>query len=323
MPGMSAVPVIALLVLDGVPAHQLTTPGLVLDAVARSAPGAAYELRVCAVPRTVTTARPAPLTVTADRGLDGLDGAGAVLVAGHDGFRAEPPPGVADALRAAVDRGSRVLAVGTGAFTLAAAGVLDGRRATTEWSHVPELAARHPRVAVDPAGTLVVDGPFRTSAGFLGGLDLWLRLVAEDHGDEVAAATARQLVLPVYDDAGAARAELARALAESGGLEPTVRWLEASADRPLTLADIAAHARLSPRTLDRRFRAHTGLSPLKYLLRVRLDRARHLLEHDDATIEQIAARVGFGSSAGFRRHFRDATGRTPRDYRAAARRDSD
>ena len=142
-------------------------------------------------------------------------------------------------------------------------------------------------------------------------------------GDEVAAATARQLVLPVYDDAGAARAELARALAESGGLEPTVRWLEASADRPLTLADIAAHARLSPRTLDRRFRAHTGLSPLKYLLRVRLDRARHLLEHDDATIEQIAARVGFGSSAGFRRHFRDATGRTPRDYRAAARRDSD
>ncbi|EPH43632.1 helix-turn-helix domain-containing protein [Streptomyces aurantiacus] len=312
--------VIALLALDGLPAHQLTTPGLVLDAVARSAPRSAYTLRICAVPRTVTTAEPAPMTITADQGLEGLEGADTVVVPGHQGLGADPPPGVAAALRRAVDRGSRVAAVGTGTFTLAAAGLLDGRRATTVWSHVPELAARHPRVDVDPAGTLVVDGPFRTSAGFLGGLDLYLRLVEEDHGRAAAAATARRLVLPVYDEAGAARDELDRARAGTGGLGPTVRWLEAGLDRPLTLADIAAHARLSVRTLNRRFRAHTGLSPLQYLLRARLDRARHLLEQDaDATIEEIAARVGFGSSASFRRHFRHATGMTPRDYRASAR----
>ncbi|QIB46028.1 GlxA family transcriptional regulator [Streptomyces aureoverticillatus] len=310
--------VIALLVLDGVPAHQLTTPGLVLDAVARGASGDAYELRICAVPRTVTTAEPAALTVTADWGVEGLESADTVVVAGHDGFLDEPPAGVAEALRDAVGRGCRVAAVGTGTFTLAAAGLLDGRRATTVWSHVPELAARHPRVDVDPAGTLVADGPFRTSAGFLGGLDVCLRLVEEDHGPAAAAATARRLVLPVYDEAGAARDELDRVLAETGGLEPTVQWLEASLHRPLTLADIAAHARLSVRTLNRRFRAHTGLSPLQYLLRARLDRARRLLEHDqDATIEDIAVRVGFGSSASFRRHFRQATGMTPRDYRAA------
>ncbi|MFD5697521.1 helix-turn-helix domain-containing protein [Streptomyces lasiicapitis] len=193
--------VIALLVLDGVPAHQLTTPGLVLDAVARGASGDAYELRICAVPRTVTTAEPAALTVTADWGVEGLESADTVVVAGHDGFLDEPPAGVAEALRDAVGRGCRVAAVGTGTFTL---------------------------------------------------------------------------------------------------------------------ADIAAHARLSVRTLNRRFRAHTGLSPLQYLLRARLDRARRLLEHDqDATIEDIAVRVGFGSSASFRRHFRQATGMTPRDYRAA------
>ncbi|WP_030672676.1 GlxA family transcriptional regulator [Streptomyces rimosus] len=313
--------VIALLVLDGVPAHQLTTPGLVLEALAHGAPGGdAYELRICAVPRTVTTAEPAALTVTADQGLEGLDGADTVAVAGHDGFRGEPPVGVAGALRDAAARGCRIAAVGTGAFTLAAAGLLDGRRATTGWSEVPALAQRYPAVDVDPAGTLVVDGPFCTSAGLFGGLDLWLRLVAEDHGPAVAADVARRLVLPVREEADAARDELARAVAGTAGLEPTVRWLEASLHRPLTPADIAAHARLSVRTLNRRFRAHTGFSPLQYLLRARLDLARRLLEQEDeATVEDIAARAGFTSSASFRRHFRTATGSTPRAYRATAR----
>ncbi|MFE5851828.1 GlxA family transcriptional regulator [Streptomyces sp. NPDC056500] len=309
---------VALLALDGIPAHQLSTPALVLGA-ARSSAGVAYDLRICAVPHAVTTAEPAPLKVTAPWGLEGIERADTVVLPGHDAFLDEPPTGVLAALRDAAGRGVRVVGVGTGVFTLARAGVLDGRSATTVWRHTPELAVRHPRVAVDPCGTVVVDGPFLTSAGLFGGLDLFLRLVEQDHGATVAAETARQLVLPIADEAGAAQDELDRAIAATAGLDPTVRWLEASLHRPLTLADIAEHARLSVRSLNRRFSAHTGQSPLQYLLRARLDRARQLLECDDITIEEIAARVGFGSSSSFRRHFKHATGATPRTYRTTRR----
>ncbi|GGZ30972.1 AraC family transcriptional regulator [Streptomyces inusitatus] len=313
-------PVVALLVLDGVPGHQLTTPGLVLDAAACVHRPARAELRICAGPGFRATAGPLPLDIAAPWGLEGLADADTVVLAGHDGFLAEPPAAVLDAVRAAAARGCRVAAVGTGAFTLAATGLLDGHRATTEWHHTAELAARHPRIEVDPAGAVVTDGPFPTSAGVFGGIDLFLHLVGLDHGPSVAGRTARRLIAPVYEDAGATREEIDRELAETAGLEPTMRWLESDLRHSPTHAEIAAHARTSPRSLARRFLRQTGLTPRQYLLRARLERARHLLETEDATIDEIASRTGFGSPASFRRHFHRLTGTTPRAYRASHRR---
>ncbi|MFE9661907.1 helix-turn-helix domain-containing protein [Streptomyces sp. NPDC005955] len=310
-------PVVALLVLDGVPGHQLTTPGLVFEAAAGVHRPARTELRICSPGPALTTAGPVPLEITAPWGPDGLEGADTVVLAGHAGYLAEPPPAVREAVRAAAARGSRIAAVGTGTFTLAATGLLDGRRATTEWCRTSELAARHPHVEVDPAGLLVTDGPFHSSAGVFGGIDLFLHLVGLDHGRAVAARTARQLIAPLYEHAGATRQEIERELAGTAGLEPTVRWLEANLHDPPTLAEIAAHARTSVRSLNRRFRERTGLTPRQYLLHVRLDRARQLLAAGDGTVDEIAARTGFGSPESFRRHFRRLTGTTPRAYRAA------
>ncbi|MFE3096146.1 GlxA family transcriptional regulator [Streptomyces sp. NPDC059248] len=310
-------PVVALLVLDGVPGPQLTTPGLVLEAAAATHLPARTELRVCSTGPVVTTAGPLPLDITVSWGLDGLVDADTVVVAGHDGFLDAPAPAVLDALRAAAARGSRIAAVGTGTFTLAAGGLLDGRRATTEWSRTAELAVRHPRVDVDPAGTVVADGPFLTSAGVLGGVDLLLHLIGRDHGTAVAGRTARYLIAPLYEEAGSTRDEIDRELAETAGLEPTLRWLEERPELSPSVAEIAAHARTSVRSLNRRFRQRTGLTPHQYLLRLRIERARRLLERAEGTIDEIAARTGFGSSAGLRRHFRRITGTTPRAYRAS------
>ncbi|MFI2029859.1 GlxA family transcriptional regulator [Streptomyces buecherae] len=310
--------VVALLALDGMPAHQLSTPGMVLGA-ARDSSGVGYELRVCAPARTFTTGAPAALTVTAPWGLAGLADAAAVIVPGHADPLGGPPAEVVAALRAAAERGSRFLAVGTGTFALAATGLLDGRRATTTWQHAAELAARHPRVVVDPEGAPVADGPFLTGAGIHGGLDLVLALIERDHGPRVVAATLRHLLRPLLAEASSAQEEIDRGIAATAGLEPTVRWLEANLHRPLTLTDIAAHARLSVRSLNRRFRDHTGHSPLQYLLHARLERARHLLEDTDEPVERVAERAGFTSPESLRRHFRRATGAVPRAYRTAHR----
>ncbi|QDY80116.1 GlxA family transcriptional regulator [Streptomyces qinzhouensis] len=312
-------PVVALLVADGVPGHQLTAPATVLDAAAAGPGPAAYELRICAIAPAVTTAGPVPLGITATHGLDGLADAATVVVAGQDGVPGDPPPEVAAAVRAAAARGAGIAAVGTGAFTLAATGLLDGRRATTEWCHIPELARRHPRVTVDPGGTPVTDGPFLTASGVLGGLDLFLRLVEYDHGPSAAARTARQLIAPVYAHAGATRAEIDREIAGTAGLEPTLRWLAENLHRPLPLDSIAAHARMSVRSLNRRFHEQTGFTPLQYLLRARVERARELLADGEGTVEEIAARTGFGSAAGFRRHFRRLTGTAPAAVRGTGR----
>ncbi|MCX4660926.1 GlxA family transcriptional regulator [Streptomyces uncialis] len=304
--------VVALLALDGIPGPQLTTPGMLLGAVPHSCDRAPYELRVCAGPGFRTTAGPGPFGLTTRWGLDGLDGAATVIVAGHHGFRDPHPAAVLDALRAAADRGCRIGAVGTGTFTLAATGLLDGHRATTDWRCVGELAADHPRVVVAPAEEAVADGPFLTSAGVLGGKDLWLRLIEEDHGERVRREADRRLFLRLPDGPpGAAGGD--------GALGPTIRWMEAGSHRPLTLTEIAAHAGTGVRTLSRRFRAETGLSPLQYLLRVRVERAQQLLERGDLPVDHIAARTGFGTPANLRHQFQRLNGTTPGVYRAAFR----
>lgn len=350
--------VIAVLALDGAPGHQLTAPALAFATAARHHPTVAYGLRICAGPGFRATGEPGSFRVDADWGLDGLDGLGGrggrgglsgpggsggasgladrdgpggadtVLVPGHAGFRDAPAPEVVDALHAAVARGCRVGAVGTGTFTLAAAGLLDGRRAATSRRHTKELAELYPRIEVDPEGSAVADGPFHSAAGVLGGIDLCLHLITLDHGDPVAIETERQVFLQLHSPAeglgtdaaaGAAEAAFNAATRPGSDIEPTTRWMEANLHHPLTLTEIAAHAGLGVRSLTRRFRTETGLTPLQYLLRTRVQLAQRLLERTDDPVERIAAQAGLGTPANLRHHFQRLTGTSPSTYRTAFR----
>ncbi|WP_234336324.1 GlxA family transcriptional regulator [Streptomyces sp. NRRL S-920] len=352
--------VIAVLALDGVPGHQLTAPGLAFATAARHHHPVAYEVRVCAGPGFSSTGGPAAFGIEAPWGMEGLDDADTVLLPGHAGFRAAPPPGVVDALRAAAARGARIGAVGTGTFTLAATGLLDGRRAATSRRHTRELARLHPRIDVDPEGAAVSDGPFHSAAGVLGGIDLCLHLITLDHGEPVAIETERQLFLHLHAEvedaevaaAGAGSGSGQGALARPAGraiqsgsekpapragqggaaevaynaitppgssLEPVTRWMEANLHHALTLDDIAGRAQLGVRSLTRRFRAETGLTPLQYLLRMRIQHAQRLLERTDDPVERIAARSGLGTPANLRHHFQRSTGTSPTIYRTAFR----
>ncbi|MFE3068165.1 GlxA family transcriptional regulator [Streptomyces sp. NPDC059247] len=278
-------------------------------------PRVPYEVRICSSTGSVTTGEP-PLGLTTPWGLQALDDADTVLVTGHEAFREPPPPEVADALRACVERGCRTAAIGTGTFTLAATGILDGRWATTAWPNLPELARLHPQVEVVPVGTpSVEDGPFLTAAGLFGGLDLCVDLVERDHGVQTAATTVRQLMTPLHDSAVTDREELEREITDRTDIGPTRAWAEANLHRPLTLSDMAAHARVSVSSLTRRFRAQTGLPPLQFLLRARLHKAQLLLENTHTPIDRIAVQSGFGSPANLRHHFHRLTGMTPSAYR--------
>ncbi|MEV6976558.1 helix-turn-helix domain-containing protein [Kitasatospora sp. NPDC093806] len=312
-------PVVAVLVLDGVPGHHLTTPGLVFDTAAGHHPGVGYQVRLCAAPGLTAVGAPAPLPITLPWSPAGLADADIVLLPGHAAHHERPPETVLAALRAAAARGARIGAIGTGVFTLAATGLLDGRRATTGWRHTEDLARRHPRIEVDPCGTAVADGPFLTAAGVFGGLDVCLRLLAQDHGEATTAATARELTAPLSRYADRVRDRIDRELTDTAGLEPTLHWLRTRLHLPLTPADLAAHAGISVSSLDRRFRAQTGTSAARYLLRLRLDRARELLETTDEPVERITARTGFTSPAALRHHFSHLTGTTPRTYRTRHR----
>ncbi|UFQ16571.1 MULTISPECIES: GlxA family transcriptional regulator [Streptomyces] len=322
--------VIAVLALDGVPGHQLTAPGLAFGTAARHHHPVAYEVRICAAPGFRGTGGPAPFGVDLTWGPEGLDDADTVLLPGHAGFRDAPPPEAVAALRAAVARGARVGAVGTGTFTLAATGLLDGRRAATSRRHTRELAALRPRVDIDPEGRVVADGPFHSAAGVLGGIDLCLHLITLDHGEAVAIETERQLFLQLHDrpeehgdgtePQGDGPEAAYNAITPPGSsLGPVTAWMEAHLHRPLTLTEIAAHAGLGVRALTRRFRADTGLTPLQYLLRLRVQRAQRLLERTDDPVERIATRTGLGTPANLRHHFQRSTGTSPTTYRAAFR----
>ncbi|OPC79448.1 transcriptional regulator [Embleya scabrispora] len=311
--------VIAVLALDGVPGHQLTAPGLVFGVAGREHRGVEYEIRICSGPGMRATGGPAGLRIGAPYGLDALADADVVLVPGHDRHRDAPPAGVLAALRAAASRGGRIAAVDTGAFTLAATGLLSGRRATTNRRHTDELAELHPDIDVDPLGVAIEDGPFLTAAGVFGGVDVCLRLLAHDHGRRVAEATSRELITPLHVYADDVQEAIAREVADSVGLDPTLRWMRDHLHDPLTVAGLAAHARTSVSSLTRRFHAHTGLSPLQYLLRLRLEEAQRLLRETDLPVELIADRTGFAAPAAMRRYFRALGDTTPSAYRRACR----
>ncbi|MCA6092864.1 helix-turn-helix domain-containing protein [Streptomyces sp. SCA3-4] len=313
--------VVAVLALDGVVPFELAIPGQVFGTANLAAGTPHYALRICAPGRGATTSpEHGAFRMHTPYDLDGLAGADTVVIPAHAGFLDPPPPPVVEALQRAAARGARLASVCVGAFTLAATGLLDGHRATTHWQFADELARRHPRVEVDPAVLFVDHGSLITSAGVAAGLDLCLHLVRRDLGADLAAATARRTVMPLQRDGGQAQyIERPEVPTDLSALQPVLRWMESHLHRPLTLAEIAGHAGVSVRTLNRRFRDQTGTTPLQWLLRARIHRAQQLLETTDLPVPHVADRSGFGSAPALRHHFGRHTRTSPHAYRAAFR----
>ncbi|MEU7136052.1 helix-turn-helix domain-containing protein [Streptomyces sp. NPDC046261] len=314
--------VVAVLAPDGVVPFELSLPGQVFGTANQAAGSPHYEVRICAPGRSVTTSpEHGVFQMHTPHDLDGLEGADTIVIPAHAGFLGPPHPAVTEALQQAAARGARLASVCVGAFTLAATGLLDGHRATTHWQYAAELARRHPHIDVDPAVLFVDHGTLITSAGVAAGLDLCLHLVRRDLGADLAAATARRTVMPLQRDGGQAQyIEHPLPPTDPTALQPVLRWMENHLHRPLTLADIADHARISVRTLNRHFRTQTGTTPLQWLLRARIHRAQQLLETTDLPVTHIADRTGFGSPTTLRHHFTRHTGTSPHAYRTAFRR---
>lgn len=233
-----------------------------------------------------------------------------------------PPPAEAlEALRRAHEEGARIVGLCTGAFVLAAAGLLDGRPATTHWMYAPTLAKRYPSVHVDPRELFVDDGDVLTSAGTAAGIDLCLHIVRTDHGTEAAGALARRLVVPPRRSGGQER-YLDRSLPEEIGSDPlaeVVAWALEHLHEQFDVETLAARAYMSRRTFDRRFRSLTGSAPLQWLITQRVLQAQRLLETSEYSVDEVAGRCGFRSPVALRGHFRRQLGSSPAAYRAAYR----
>ncbi len=313
---------IAVLALDQVIAFDLAIPLQIFDA-ARLADGTpAYDVMVCAAAHTAATSgEHRQFTFRAPYRLDDALRADTIVVPGLSALDGPPSRRALDVLRTAAERGLRIASVCTGAFVLAAAGLLDGRRATTHWHYAPELARRYPAIEVD-ADVLFVDNDnaVLTSAGLAAGIDMCLYMVGRDYGASVAADVARGVVVPMVRDGGQAQF-IVHATPEDPGLQlqPTLEWMHDNLRESLTLDDVARHAMTSVRTLNRRFREQVGTTPLQWLLQTRIERAKELLETTELTVERIAAEVGFGSSVTLRQHFARRVGVPPQRYRCAFR----
>ena len=261
------------------------------------------------------------LELTAPYGLEAIARAGTVVVPAWRSITSPPPAEALDALRRAHEEGARIIGLCTGAFVLAAAGLLDGRPATTHWMYAPTLAKRYPSVHVDPRELFVDDGDVLTSAGTAAGIDLCLHIVRTDHGSEAAGALARRLVVPPRRSGGQER-YLDRSLPEEIGADPlaeVVAWALEHLHEQFDVETLAARAYMSRRTFDRRFRSLTGSAPLQWLITQRVLQAQRLLETSDYSVDEVAGRCGFRSPVALRGHFRRQLGSSPAAYRAAYR----
>jgi transcriptional regulator GlxA family with amidase domain len=229
------------------------------------------------------------------------------------------PDEVADLLRR-TSTTARLVSICTGAFVLAAAGLLDGRPATTHWVHSPAFARLFPQVRLDADVLFVDDGDVLTSAGNAAGIDLLLHVIRRDHGTEVANRVARRSVVAPWRDGGQSQF-VERPVLDVGdaGTAATRAWALERLGEPLTLADLAAHARMSVRTFTRRFREETGQSATRWLVQQRVALARRLLEATDTPVEKVAADAGFGTTASMRQHLHAAIGVAPLAYRRTYR----
>ncbi|WP_051856131.1 GlxA family transcriptional regulator [Streptomyces sp. NRRL B-1347] len=278
----------------------------------------AFDFALCADrPGPVTTDVGVPVTVA--HGLDRLAAAELLIALPSAGFRTPPGPAVLDALTAAHERGALVAAHCVGAFALAAAGLLDGLRATTHWRFAELLARRHPDVSVESDALYVDEGRIVTGAGAAAGFDMCLHLLRREHGAALANTVARDMVLPSHRDGGQAQ-YLAAPVPEDARderLADVLAWARAHLHEPLPVAELARRAMMSKRSFARRFTAATGTTPHAWLRNLRLSGAEELLETTDLPVEEIARRVGYGSAAVLREQFVRRRGVPPRSYRRA------
>jgi transcriptional regulator GlxA family with amidase domain len=301
---------VAVLALDGVTPLDLAIPTQVFSA----RPETPYEMTLCAPTDRVTTTAGFQLVVGG--GFDEVRAADTVIVPGVEPPLRPPPPVVLDALAEARDRGRRVVSICTGAFALAAAGVLDGLHATTHWKHIDDLEREFPAVQADRDVLYVDEGEVLTSAGACCGIDLCLHIVRRDLGAVVANRIARGLVAAPHRDGGQAQYVPAPVAATGDtGLAETRAWALRRLDRSLSVAELARHAGVSQRSFMRRFAEETGTTPLQWLVNARVGLARELLETTDLSIDQVARDCGLGTAANLRLHFRRTLNTTPTAYR--------
>lgn len=256
------------------------------------------------------------VVIEATGGLDVLGGARTIVLPGWRDRRERPPEALLTALRRAAEAGARVLTICSGVFVAAAAGLLDGRRATTHWRYLDDLAAMHPAIAVERDVLYVDDGPVISSAGSAAGIDACLHLVRRDFGPRVANLVARRLVMAPHREGGQAQYVEAPAARRPGRtLADVLDWARERLDRPLDVAALAARAAMSERTFLRRFREAVGTTPGEWLATERAARAKELLEEGGAALGDVAAACGFGTVESFRASFKRAVGVSPAAYR--------
>ena len=309
---------IAVIALDGVSPFELSIFSEVfsIDRSERGLPKYDFAVTTLDPRRLVRTTGGFDMLVR--DGLERCDEADVVALAPSKPYDREYDPEVLDVLRRTVDRGGRVVSVCSSSFALAAAGLLDGRRATTHWMHAPLLAERYPDIQVDPDVLYVDEDPVFTSAGTAAGIDLCLHLVRKEQGAEVANALARAMVVAPHRTGGQAQFVATPVPEPRPGstLAPLLEWASAHLAEDLTVELLAERAHMSERTFTRRFRAATGTTPYAWVLQQRLLLAEQLLEgRADLSMEEVAARSGFGTAAAMRHHFVRERGTPPSAYR--------
>lgn len=308
-------PLVVALVYDGLCAFEFSCAAEVFGLARPELGPDWYRFETCALQGRTVRAQYG-MRMKVDGGLARLAEAGTVIVPGWMDIDTPVPNAIVDALRAAHDRGARLMSICSGAFVLASTGLLDARRATTHWRYADELQRRHPSIHVDPGVLYVDEGQLLTSAGSAAGLDLCLHLVRRDYGPAIANHVARRLVIAPHRDGG--QAQFLERPVESAARNSLSALLDTMRQRlhePLRIEALAQLAAMSERTFLRRFRAATGMTPADWITQARVDHARELLEHTTLSIEQIAQRTGLGAATTLRHHFRKKVGVSPLAYR--------
>ena len=283
--------------------------------------GNRYDIRVCTPTAKGVVSDGGHVRIHSDHGLESLEDADTVIIPGIHGGAPFEDGTLDESVREAL-RGfkKRLISICTGSFVLAAAGLLDGRPATTHWLHADLFRRFYPKVALDPEVLFVDDGDILTSAGVTAGVDLCLYVIRKDHGSEVANRAARRCVAAAWRDGGQAQF-IERPVPGSADLTTSVtrQWAQSRLHEPLALSTLADHARMSVRTFTRRFREETGMSPARWLVRQRVERARQLLEATDLPIDRVAQESGFGTAAAMRQQLHAVVGVSPMTYRRTFR----
>ena len=308
---------VAVLAYDSVNAFEL---GLAVEVFGLPNMGADwYDVAVYAEHPGVPLAAGSGVKIVADHGFLSIQQAGTIIVPGWQDIDAAPPDALLDALRSAHVRGARIASICSGVFVVAAAGLLGGRRVAAHWAHAEALARKHPSLRVDHDVLYVDNGDIMSSAGRAAGLDLCVHIVRKDFGAEAANDVARRMVIPAHREGGQAQFIPRPVWAEGDPLVGLRAWIRDHLDQDLTIADLAAKARMSRRTFIRRFEEAAGVSPGEWVLQERTAQARNLLEASGMSVEAVATAVGFGSADVLRHHFRTRLHTSPARYRAGFR----